>query len=198
MYFWKFFKDQQPLYISKILTTTKKMLLGVWFNFCPGKRKLMAMFTFCFLQNQIKTKIWQLISSLVSQFSVQNLSFLLIWKKNLNFANSSRFLHKNWTKGQGASSQSVSYRKRLKKKLVLQRADVNGFLWGILQWAIRLGVIRNHHLCIAFGTKTSRFQKGQSIKYTSLVQIYFNIFKKTWNKNLNTARISSNYNSSFE
>ena len=98
MYFWKFFKDQQSLYISKILTTTKKMLLGVWFNFCPGKRKLLVMFTFCFLQNQIKTKIWQLISSLVSQFSVQNLSFLLIWKKNLNFANNSRFFAQklNW------------------------------------------------------------------------------------------------------
>ena len=52
---------------------------------------------------------------------------------------------------------------------VLQSADGNGFFWGILRWAIRLGEIWNHHLCIAFGTKSSRLQKGQSIKYTSSV-----------------------------
>ena len=52
---------------------------------------------------------------------------------------------------------------------VPQSADGNRFFWGILRRAIRLGEIWNHHLCIAFGTKSSRLQKGQSIKYTLFV-----------------------------
>ena len=47
---------------------------------------------------------------------------------------------------------------------VLQGADGNGLLRGVLRGAVGLGEIRNNYLSVALSAESTRLQKGQPVK----------------------------------